>query len=269
MAPMHYVQSKLFTALIDRHDFNFQLPTLSQSSWDTIVGNGEERERLEFTGDAYMTAAVGENLYSVFPDGSPFLYTISRNALTANSTFARIMDRLGFGNPRLSTKASGDAFESIIGAKKQESPALLDQWFRTYYLPLLVYTADVCRSLPRKGKPSKSRTVLSSIRLRSQYGSPARRIRSVLSSPASLTRKQSVKSRLLISSPSKRLLSIPTKFPRRTIDLTVDSDSEDVNSKDENEIVQISFQEFSKSQQQLKTTATKSIDVREHARCCY
>lgn len=43
-----------------------------------------------------------------------------------------------------------------------------------------------------------------------------------------------------------RLLNSPSPRLRRTIDLTVDSDWEDDNSQDD--IVQISFEEFSKAQ---------------------
>jgi hypothetical protein len=39
----------------------------------------------------------------------------------------------------------GDAFEAIIGAKKKEDPDALDKWFKTYYMPLLVHAAEICR----------------------------------------------------------------------------------------------------------------------------
>lgn len=55
------------------------------------------------------------------------------------------MKRLGFSNPQDGRKSPGDAFESIIGAKKKEDSVSLDNWFQTYYMRLLIYIADACR----------------------------------------------------------------------------------------------------------------------------
>ncbi|KAF9076203.1 hypothetical protein BDP27DRAFT_1314058 [Rhodocollybia butyracea] len=231
-----YIQRKLFK-IIDHTDFVFSLPSLCRESWDSIVSNHSTREQLEYIGDSFMSAAVSEHLWHVLPEGTPFQYTTVRSALTANATFARIMDRLGFSSPRLNVKAHGDAFEAIIGAKKKEDPALLDKWFRDDFMQLLLYAADVCRSLPHKGKPARSRPLLASIRLRSiDYNSPARKRRPA-SSPASSKIK---KTRHSLNYPSMRA-------PPCMIDLTVDSDVED-GDKD---IVQITFEEFNKSQVHL------------------
>jgi len=246
---MLYVQKSLFT-LIDKPDFNFRLPTLSQTTWDNIVHDDEERERLEFTGDAYMTAAVGDALYRVMPQGSPFLYTVARSALTANRTFAHIMERMGFSTAGQSIKSMGDAFESIIGAKQKEDPAALDEWFQSQYMQLLAYSANVCRSLPEKGKAAKSRSLLASIRLRAMgYGSPAKQKRPTFSSPRTRLKKK-IKNRTLYNSPTTR--------PRRTIDLTADSDWEDQHDE---EIVQISFEQFSQRAKPPPITNVKDPTV--------
>jgi hypothetical protein len=238
MSPLQFVQSNLFT-LIDRPNFVFQLPSLDRLSWESIVSSSEERERLEFTGDAYMAAAVTENLYRVIPKGSPHIYTVARSALTANTTFARIMDRLGFNSPEISTKSSGDAFEAIIGAAKKENLKALDYWFRTNYMQLVIYTADACRSLPSKGKSAKLTPLLAIVKLRLLgRGSPAKQRRSALSSPGRIIRKK------------RRLLNSPSIRARRTIDLTVDdccSESKDDDA--DGDIVQISFDEFARSRQ--------------------
>ncbi|KAF5385482.1 hypothetical protein D9757_005349 [Collybiopsis confluens] len=252
--PLRFVQNKVFR-LIDSPDFTFQLPILSRSSWDTITDSNDERERLvstklytlathsssherqEFIGDSYMAATISENLYRILPEGSPFIYTVARSALTANSTFARLMNRLGFCNNQISTKSMGDAFESIIGAAHRESLKRLNRWFRTYYMQLLILTAETCRALPSKGKSAKPRPLLASIRLRSiNHNSPVIS-RRLFPSPAG---KKKLRGRL-----SK---STPVQF-RPTIDLTIDSDEEnsalnDNRSRDDPDIIQISYEEF-------------------------
>ncbi|KAF8832271.1 hypothetical protein HHX47_DHR1001590 [Lentinula edodes] len=263
MVPSYYVQlqNRLFR-FIDQANFDFALPKLSRPTWEIIINDNDERERLEFIGDFYMAAAVGENLCRSLPNGTPHQYT-----LTSNSTYSAIMKRLGFSNPQDDRKSPGDAFESIIGAKKKEDSVSLDKWFQTYYMRLLIYIADACRcgvvpfivyellarvlahsSLAPKGKAAKPRPLLTLIRLRSiGQGSPievgtaaARKIRSSLS-PRSVQVKR--KQRHILKSPSIR--------SRRTIDLTIDSDQEDnkcYGSKDDDGVAQISFEEFNKSQ---------------------
>ncbi|KIK70906.1 hypothetical protein GYMLUDRAFT_235309 [Collybiopsis luxurians FD-317 M1] len=264
--PLWFVQSKLFK-VIDQPDFDFQLPTLSRNSWDNIVNSNEERERLEFIGDSYMAATVSDSLYRVMPEGSPFLYTVeqlislpnvARSALTSNSTFARLMDRLGFGSHQISTKSLGDAFESIIGAAHKEGPGTLNQWFRMYYMQLLIHTADACRSLPSKGKSAKPRPILASIRLRSiVYGSPVRQKR-LLASPAGKKRSRT------------KLFKSTSSRSRQTIDLTADNDDEISlprkisNEDDDPDIVQISYQEFLRSQQR-KAPHSKAMVTVSHS----
>ncbi|KAJ3883329.1 hypothetical protein F5051DRAFT_391873 [Lentinula edodes] len=243
MVPSYYVQlqNKLFR-FIDQADFDFALPKLSRPTWEIIINDNDERERLEFIGDFYMAAAVGENLCRCLPNGTPHQYTVARSALTSNSTYSAIMKRLGFSNPQDDRKSPGDAFESIIGAKKKEDSVSLDKWFQTYYMRLLIYIADACRSLAPKGKAAKPRPLLTLIRLRSiGQGSPAtRKICSSLS-PRSVQVKRK----------QRHILKSPTIRSRRTIDLTIDSDQEDNRChgiKDDDGVAQISFEEFNKSQ---------------------
>ncbi|KAJ4486040.1 hypothetical protein J3R30DRAFT_3443466 [Lentinula aciculospora] len=239
-----HLQNKLFE-LIDQASFDFTLPKLSRLTWETIINDNDERERQEFIGDFYMSAAVGENLCRCLPDGSPHQYTVARSALTSNSTYSTIMHRLGFNNPRNDRKSLGDAFESIIGAKKKEDLASLDAWFQTYYLRLLIYIADACRSLPSKGKKARPRPILALIRLRSiDHGSPVQKKRLVFA-PRSLKKKG--KGPYILKSPSMRT-------GHRVIDLTVDSDREDSNDSggtDDDDIVQMSIDEFNHSPQIL------------------
>lgn len=74
--------------------FDFNLPELSDSTWATICDNDEERERLEFVGDALMSAAVAEELYRTFTNGSPGLYTVQ------DSSYACILFSSTSGNPK-------------------------------------------------------------------------------------------------------------------------------------------------------------------------
>ena len=74
-----FIQNALIVAINDP-SFNFTLPELCISTWDDLLTStnaSHERERLEFVGDALMHACVSLELYRLFPDATPGLYTVS------------------------------------------------------------------------------------------------------------------------------------------------------------------------------------------------
>ncbi|KAJ3987758.1 hypothetical protein F5890DRAFT_1495541 [Lentinula detonsa] len=237
MAPSPYsqLQKKLFK-LINQADFDFFLPKLSRT---TFINDSDERERLEFVGDFYMAAAVGESLCRYLPNGSPHQYTVARSALTSNSTYSAIMHRLGLSDPQNGRKSLGDAFESIIGAKKKENLASLDDWFQTYYVQLIMYIANACRHLPYKGKTARPRPLLASIKLHSYDRGSSVRKKHISLSPKSVKKQGKI---LQINSSSIRNHC-------RIIDLTVDNNQADEKPHEntDDDIVQISSEEFNKS----------------------
>lgn len=58
--------------------FFFGLPKLSPASWNLIVDNTKERERLEFLGDALIGSTVAEQLCRYWPNECPGFYTVRR-----------------------------------------------------------------------------------------------------------------------------------------------------------------------------------------------
>ncbi|KAL0071901.1 hypothetical protein AAF712_000824 [Marasmius tenuissimus] len=115
MSAYKRIQRKV-VQLINDPNFDLQLPPLSRDSWRKIDGDGLERDRLEFLGDALMSSFVAQNLYRSLSEGTAHYYSQARSALTANETFAHIMARLGYFDMKGSIKPAGDAFEAIIGA---------------------------------------------------------------------------------------------------------------------------------------------------------
>ncbi|KAJ3826173.1 hypothetical protein EV361DRAFT_888240 [Lentinula raphanica] len=247
MAPDHdYLQlQKKVLKRIEQAEFDFSLPTLSRQTWKILINDNDERERLEFVGDFYMAAAVGESLCHYLPDGSPRQYTVARSALTSNLTYSAIMNRLGLANPSDGRKTTADAFESIIGAKKKEDVALLDTWFETYYVQLIKSIVDDCRQLPHKGKKAAKPHQLHSI----ARGSRTVKKRHISLSPRRVQKQDKA-----------HPIKSPTIYSRhcQIIDLVVDSDSEDdddVESGDV-EIVQISSAEIKKSRTNISAHQT-------------
>jgi hypothetical protein len=79
--PQHFfIQNKLILAINDPA-FKLVLPELRQSSWNRVLlpdpSNDDERERLEFLGDALMHISVALELYKLYPEGTPHLFTVS------------------------------------------------------------------------------------------------------------------------------------------------------------------------------------------------
>lgn len=78
-AQHNFIQNKLIAAINDP-TFKFDLPFLQQTAWNRVLQNtrfdDDERERLEFVGDAIMHFCVGLELYELYPEGTPHLYTV-------------------------------------------------------------------------------------------------------------------------------------------------------------------------------------------------
>lgn len=102
-----------------------------------------------------MSGTVSEELYRIRIQGSPGFYTNARSALTANSTFAHLMHRLGHHDMRDKVKPAGDAFETIIAAYRNETSAeAFQQWFRDNFTQLIhvacaAYDSWMNLSMPR------------------------------------------------------------------------------------------------------------------------
>jgi hypothetical protein len=75
-----FIQDRLIWAIQDPA-FKLELPKLLQSSWDRVLqphlSADDERERLEFLGDALMHISVALTLYKRYPRGTPHLFTVS------------------------------------------------------------------------------------------------------------------------------------------------------------------------------------------------
>lgn len=89
-ATMHGTLQSAIVATINDPDYSFSLPQLSD--WESVVSSSaDEKQRLEFVGDAVMHLSVALYLYRLFPDAAPGLYTVSYDPSTAGATnFIRI-----------------------------------------------------------------------------------------------------------------------------------------------------------------------------------
>ena len=63
-------------ALVRTPEFAFELPLLGDVSWNLICNDHQERERLEFLGDALISASISRELFRCRPDESPGFYTV-------------------------------------------------------------------------------------------------------------------------------------------------------------------------------------------------
>ena len=82
---IHGTLQNAIIATINDPNYSFSLPKLSD--WESIVSSSaEEKQRLEFVGDAVMHLSVALYLYRLFPDAAPGLYTVNYNPCTAGLT---------------------------------------------------------------------------------------------------------------------------------------------------------------------------------------
>ncbi|KZT72804.1 hypothetical protein DAEQUDRAFT_663461 [Daedalea quercina L-15889] len=168
MIPLHRAIQNAITEAIRKPDFEAALPPLSDATWAKLLAGsaGEERERIEFLGDALMYATIGTLLYEQIPQGSPHLYTNLRAVLHSNAVFSRVAEKLDilavpdmvlkylskkdFGEgasaptfkPYTEVKATADLFETVLGAYYLERGfGALCNWVIGIYRPL-IYVAE-------------------------------------------------------------------------------------------------------------------------------
>lgn len=72
----------------------------------------------------------------------------ARSVLTANSTFAHLMHKLGFHNLDDPVKPAGDAYETILAVFHGESgPDDFEEYMRSFFAPLIDTVGDTYRRL--------------------------------------------------------------------------------------------------------------------------
>ena len=164
--PLCDAMQRDLVALVRTPEFAFELPLLSDSSWNLICHDHKERERLEFLGDALISASISRELFRCQPDETPDFYTVrssnffpsfsnvrlrmqkARSVLTANSTFAHLMHKLGFHNLDNPVKPAGDAYETILAVFHGESgPDDFGEYMRNFFTPLINTVGDTYRRL--------------------------------------------------------------------------------------------------------------------------
>ncbi|KAN0100558.1 hypothetical protein V8E55_000542 [Tylopilus felleus] len=275
---MHGALQNAIVAVINDPNYSFSLPKLSD--WESIVSSSaDEKQRLEFVGDAVMHLSVALYLYRLFPNAAPGLYTNIRSAVNANATFTHLMVKAGaYKLPSQShtTKAAADSFEVIVAALYLERGfADVCAWVQEQYAPLIAAAResyDKCLA-----KSDRNISFLSTKRHRGSVDPASTpllkkiRLSSGRSSPRSTLMAQRVINRM--KSKGKVKLCLPTKkstlpfemrlhsCERRTpepeqpsslvIDLTLDSESADEETAPSNatQVSQHSFRPSNPSQQ--------------------
>lgn len=154
---IHGTLQNVIIATINDPNYSFSLPRLAD--WESIVvSSADEKQRMEFVGDAVMHLSVALYLYRLFPDATPGLYTVSsdhdtatpqshptfqiiRAAVNSNATFTHLMVKAGaFELPSQShsTKIAADSFEVIVAALYFERGfADVCTWVQEQYGPLI------------------------------------------------------------------------------------------------------------------------------------
>ncbi|KAG7099134.1 hypothetical protein E1B28_001006 [Marasmius oreades] len=235
--------------LIKNPHFHLQLPKLSDDSWNKMLRDSLERDRLEFLGDALMTSFVAQRLYRFLSEGTAHYYSQARSALTANATFAHIMARLGHFDMEGPMKPAGDAFESIIGAYyKEGGPEALQQWQEQFF-PLIRCAAKVCRSMEKPQTRSKTRHKSNHILSRLRRP-PTPNIISPLRNRKRRTHLSVLPPSLAVGRIPKPVQTPVSKLPPRVIDLTAESEPEGSA-----EIVEICAQDFCASKARTKSSS--------------
>lgn len=151
--------SKMHRAVVDfiySRSYSFKLPPLSQESWSELAHNAEQRERLQFLGDSHMHGFVARELYTIHPNETPCYYTVittlyltsycnefgfvqsARSVLTANSTYAHLLCKIGFHDIKEPVKPAGDTFESLLGKYYAErGEAVFVTYAKKFFRPLM------------------------------------------------------------------------------------------------------------------------------------
>ncbi|KAF8905504.1 ribonuclease III domain-containing protein [Gymnopilus junonius] len=137
--PRCHLMQRAAVALIESPKFFFTLPALTHKSWTLVNTPSAEKQRLEFLGDALIGSCISEELFHCRPHEGPGFYTNARSVLTANSTFAHLMCKVGLYKPGDPVKPAGDTFETILAAYHSEKgPEAFKIYIRTYFVPLIL-----------------------------------------------------------------------------------------------------------------------------------
>ncbi|KAF8560295.1 ribonuclease III [Imleria badia] len=273
---IHGTLQSAVVATINDPNYSFSLPQLSD--WESVVSSSaDEKQRLEFVGDAVMHLSVALYLYRLFPNAAPGLYTNIRSAVNANATFTHLMAKAGayeLPSQSHSTKAAADSFEVIVAALYLERGfADVCTWVQEQYAPLIAAAResyDKCLTTSdhktpflstkrHRGPDPASTPLLKKIRLSSGRSSPL----SALMAQRVINRMKS-KGKVKLCLPSKksklplemRLHSCelrtpePQRPPSLVIDLTMDSESADEEATPSNatQVSQCSFKPVALSQ---------------------
>ena len=114
---------------------------------------GEHNQRLEFLGDAILSAVLAEQLYVVFPQEREGVLSSYRSALSKGAYLAQLASKLEINRFLLLSKSEWlnggceresileDAFEALIGA------IYLDSDYQTVQKVLLTWLGDIKRTL--------------------------------------------------------------------------------------------------------------------------
>ncbi|KAF8971406.1 ribonuclease III domain-containing protein [Flammula alnicola] len=246
--PLADKMQRSVVGVIESPDFVFELPDLSSASWEVICNNNRERERLEFLGDSLIGAFVSGELFLRWPNEGPGFYTVARSVLTANSTFAHLMYKLGFHDINNPVKPAGDAFETMLAAFHGErGPDAFNEYVRPYFLPLIdsvAYAYYDYRSSSRIQRKEKyeergaTSFLLGNARARRKLRKQEESI-ATSSSPSTTARPT-----ISMPSTSRTFRSMRTAEPpvksRVVIDLTSDLDEDSaVETSDEDSVIEI------------------------------
>lgn len=132
------------------------------ASTDEIKGLRVNNERLEYLGDAILSAVVADYLFKKFPSKDEGFLTEMRSRIVSRDNLNKLSEKLGINKivkasaNNMYRSINGDAFEAFIGA------IFLDKGFN-YTRKVLVnriikYHVDVAE-LEQKGQNSKSRLI--------------------------------------------------------------------------------------------------------------
>lgn len=103
----------------------FQLAFTHKSASDNTVGNFRvSNERLEYLGDAILSAVVADHLFRLFPTKSEGFLTEMRSRIVSRASLNKLSQKLGFDemiqyshDTRSNFKSlGGNAFEAFVGA---------------------------------------------------------------------------------------------------------------------------------------------------------
>ncbi|TFK41241.1 hypothetical protein BDQ12DRAFT_711037 [Crucibulum laeve] len=245
-----YMHKKVVEKIRDP-EFSFQLPPLSNESWKTICEDKQESERLEFVGDALMSDFVAQELYRIYNDVSPHFYTNTRSVLTANSTFAHLMHKVAFHNLNDPVKPAGDAFETIIAAFYKEcGHDAFHGWIKQFFRPL-IYVVGLAYRNYRNGHLQRRKInhinsglvrVLDRARTQHFHRKHLSVCKPVVIPPLSR----------VVHPALQRLVWVGTM-----IDLTIDSDWEDVDDSEDDGIQEIPSDLFYRTKIALATSSVK------------